>query len=93
MFLKIWQNSQEKICFEVSFLIKFAGLKLAYLLKKDKNQVFSCETCNIFNNTYFEEKQIAVSVRKKEFYINHIIYRFLVHFAPSTVLTFDLCRF
>ena len=37
------------------FLIKLQGLRPAILLKRDSTQVFSCEYCEIFKNTYFEE--------------------------------------
>ena len=38
------------------FFNKVAGLRYATLLKKETlSQVFSCEYCNIFKNTYFEE--------------------------------------
>ena len=54
MFLKISQNSQKGTDFEVFFLI--AGLRPATLLKKDTlTQVFSCEFCKFFKNTFFTE--------------------------------------
>ena len=48
VFLKISQNSQEKICARVSFLINF-------VTKETLAQVFSCEFCEIFKNTLFIE--------------------------------------
>ena len=43
--LKILQNSQKKTCAQVSF---------CNLIKKETQaQVFSCEFCTIFKNTYF----------------------------------------
>ena len=43
VFLGISQNSQENTCDRVSFLIKLQA------------QVFFCESCDIFKNTYFTE--------------------------------------
>ena len=48
MFLKLSQNSQESICVGVSFWYN-------RLIKKTPTQVFSCEFCKIFKNTYFKE--------------------------------------
>ena len=48
VFLKISQNSQENTCARVSFSIKFFFIK-----KETLAQVFSCEFCEIFKNTYF----------------------------------------
>ena len=46
LFLKISRYSQENTCVGVSFLI----------LKRDSDTgFFSCEYCEIFKNTYFEE--------------------------------------
>ena len=38
-----------------SLLIKLQAVRPANLLKRDSNTVFSCEYCEIFKNTYFEE--------------------------------------
>ena len=35
------------------FFIKVEGLRLATLLKKTLAQLFSCEFCEIFKNTFF----------------------------------------
>ena len=43
------QNSQENTCARVSFLIKLQAKK------ETLAQVFSCEFCNIFKNTFFTE--------------------------------------
>ena len=49
MFLNILQNSQENTCARISFLIKL--------------QVFSCEFCEIFKNTFFyRTPPVAASV-------------------------------
>ena len=37
------------------FFNKVAGLRSATLLKKTLTQVFSCEFCKIFRNTFFTE--------------------------------------
>ena len=45
------------------FLIKLQASRSAILLKETPTQVFSCEYCEIFMNTYFEEHlQTAASV-------------------------------
>ena len=49
VFVNISQNSQENICARVSFLINFLFFK-----KETLAQVFSCEFCEIFNNTFFK---------------------------------------
>ena len=38
-----------------SLLIKLQAVRPANLLKRDSNTVLSCEYCEIFKNTYFEE--------------------------------------
>ena len=38
-----------------SFLNNVSGLRPATLLKETPTQVFSCEICEFFRNTYFEE--------------------------------------
>ena len=51
-FLKILQNSQENTCDRVSFL----GLACNFIKKETLAQVFSCEFCEIVNNTFFIEQ-------------------------------------
>ena len=51
-FLKNFENSQENTCTRVSFLIK---------LKETLAQVFSCEFCEIFKNTFFTEHPRATA--------------------------------
>ena len=53
VFTKISQISQEYTCFGVSFQKRCRPP--ATLLKRDSKQLFSCEICEIFKNTYFEE--------------------------------------
>ena len=53
IFLETSQNSQEKTCATVSFLIK---LQTSNFVKKETPaQVFSCEFCEIYWNTFFTE--------------------------------------
>ena len=52
VFLKISQKSQKHSCARVFFLIK---MQAWVLKKKSLVWVFSCEYCEIFKNTYFEE--------------------------------------
>ena len=47
VFLNIFQNLKENPCPRVSFLIKLQ------LKKETLTQLFSCEFCNIFKNTFF----------------------------------------
>ena len=50
------QNSQEKTCTRVIFLNEVAGLQACSFIKKESvAQVFSCEFCEIFKNTFFTE--------------------------------------
>ena len=51
--LKISLNSQENSCARDSFLIMF--LIINVIKKETLAQVFSCEFCEIFNNTFFSQ--------------------------------------
>ena len=54
--LEFSQNSQEKTCTRVIFLNEVAGLQACNFIKKETvAQVFSCEFCEIFKNTFFTE--------------------------------------
>ena len=53
VFLEISQNSQENTCARASFLIKLQAYN--FIKKETLTQVFSCEFCKIFKNTYFTE--------------------------------------
>ena len=60
MFLKIWQNSHENTCVGVSLSRSLLSLSRsprshATLLEKTPAQVFSCEFCEIFKNTFLTE--------------------------------------
>ena len=52
MFLEISQISQENICASVSFLIKLQTSACNFIKKGTLAQVFSCEFCEISNNTF-----------------------------------------
>ena len=54
MFLEISQNSQEKTCATISFLIKLQAWGLQ-LYKETVANVFSCEFCEISRNAFFTE--------------------------------------
>ena len=66
-FLKISQNSQENTWVRVLFLINLQASP-ATSLKETLTQVFSCELCKIFKNTYFIEH-----VRRRLLLENHLI--------------------
>ena len=51
VFLEISQNLQESTCARASFLIKACN----FIKKETLAQVFSCEFCEISNNTIFTE--------------------------------------
>ena len=53
VFLKILQNSQENTCTRVLFLIKLQAEACNFIKKETLAQVFSCEFCEIFKNTFF----------------------------------------
>ena len=50
--LEISQNSQEDTCARVSLLIK-SYFNKGFIKKETLAQVFSCEFCEIFKNTFF----------------------------------------
>ena len=53
VFLEISQNSQEKTCVKVSFLIKLRAWGLQLYWKRDTVTVFSCKFGEISKNTFF----------------------------------------
>ena len=53
-FLKISQTSQENTCVGV-FFMKLQAFSLQVFQKETPTQVLSCEVCETFKNTYFEE--------------------------------------
>ena len=61
VFLEISQNSQENTCARVSFLIKLQVSACNFIEIETLAQVFSCEFCEIFNNTFFTEHPLATA--------------------------------
>ena len=53
VFLKILQNSQEKTCGRVSFLIKLQASACIFIKKEALAQLFCSEFCDIFQCTFF----------------------------------------
>ena len=51
--LKFSQNSPENTCNRDSFLTKLQAWGLLFFEKESPRQVFSCEFCEIFKNTFF----------------------------------------
>ena len=52
VFLEFSQNSQENTCARVPFLIKLQVSSCNFIKKETPGQVFSCEFCEIFKNTF-----------------------------------------
>ena len=50
---KISQNSHQNTCNRDSFLTKLHVWDLLFFEKESPRQVFSCEFCEIFRNTFF----------------------------------------
>ena len=53
--LRIWQYSQEKTCVEASFWCSFRTEGLHFYLKEPPTQMFFCEYCEIFKNSFLME--------------------------------------
>ena len=53
--------SQEITCARVYFLLKLQGSALQLHLKKTLAQMFSCEFCEIFKNTFFTEHLLEIA--------------------------------
>ena len=53
LFLEISQNSYQNTCVRISFLIKLQASTCNFIKKESLAQVFPCEFCEIFKNTYF----------------------------------------
>ena len=53
VFLQILQNLQENTCAKVSFLIKLQAEECNFIKKTTLAQEFSCEFCEIYENTFF----------------------------------------
>ena len=78
VFLKISQDSQENTCTGVSFYIKLQAF----------SQVFSCEFCEIFKNTFFHKTPpvwLLLAVFNKGLYV-HTTWNAsvrVIYFLPS----------
>ena len=59
-FLEILQNSQEKTCAWVPFLIKLQVEACNFNKEETLAQVFSCEFCKVFKNT-FSNRTLAIA--------------------------------
>ena len=55
MFVKFSQVPQEDTCVEISFWLSYRPTSIPLYWNKTPTQVFFCELCEIFKNTYFEE--------------------------------------
>ena len=55
MFLEISQNSQEKNCVRVSFLIKLQAQASHFIKQETLTQVFWCEYSEISDNPFLTE--------------------------------------
>ena len=68
VFMKISQNSQENTCARASFLIKLQVEACNFIKKETLTQVFSCEFCEIFKNTFsYRTPSVAVSGHVKRY--------------------------
>ena len=72
VFLKVSQNSQEKTCARVSFLITLQSSTCNFIKKETMAQVLSCEFCEIFENTYFIEHLRTTTCEMSRFIFWHI---------------------
>ena len=64
VFLKISQNSKQNTCTWVSVFIKLQAKACNFIKPETQALVFSCEFCEIFENTFFyQTPSVAASVR------------------------------
>ena len=64
--LKNFTKFTGNACFGVSLLIKLQAQACNFIKKETPTQVFSCEICGIFENTFFyRTPSVAVSQAKK----------------------------
>ena len=61
-FLKTPQNSQENTCATITFWLKLQ----AWGIKKTLAQVFSCEFCEIFKNSFFNRTALVATSKRLE---------------------------
>ena len=64
LFLKILQNSQENTCPRDSFLMTCRSQAYNFTIKETLEQVFPCEFCKIFKNTFFYKKPVVAASTK-----------------------------
>ena len=84
LFLKISQNSQESTCARVSFLA------CNFIKKEALTQVFPCEFCEIFKNTFFyRTPPVADSVN---FYLLFCKGKISYLKQPSTEACLETCQ-
>ena len=69
VFLEILQNSQENTCSRVSFLIKLKASTCNVIKKEALTQMFFCEFCEIFRNTFFIEHLPGTALHIRIFYV------------------------
>ena len=91
VFLEISQNSQENTCARVSFLIKLKTSACNFIKKETLAQVFSCEFCEISNNTLFTEHlwTTASAFRKRYSYFTQL----KLESANSATITYGLKKY
>ena len=77
VFLEIWQNSHENTCSRVSFLIKLPEAS-NFINKETLAQVFSCEFCEISQNTFFTENLWTTA---SNIYLSTICFGFRLYFS------------
>ena len=58
--LEISQISQENACARISFLIKLQAKTCNFIRKETQTQMFSCEFCKNFKNTFFHRTHYDV---------------------------------
>ena len=73
-----------------SLLINLQDWEPATLLKKTPTQEFSCETCEIFKNIYFEE-HLRTAASKKQYVTEKAIHLFLSQKYEFIIITLTVC--
>ena len=86
---KTWKPDDHQRCSIKKGVLKnfaiFNFPRPATLLKRHfSSQVFSCETCKIFNNTYFEEHLLTAASENR--YDEETLKKLLSHFVSFTTL-------
>ena len=84
--LKISQNSQENTCARVIFLVKLQVLAYNFIKEETMAQVFSCESCKIYKNTFsYRTPPVATSD-------NFSVNKFLFSVSSFSVYVFFLLQ-